>query len=247
MISKLVEQRVASILLDNCRRIWIRTPPEQRSPELQLILLDAEYYLRMPSFWNQIDRLESDGSIPPVRVVLISHLDDPTRRRENVCYTPFARFVVEELMSEIQVDNKVPLPTILGGLSLTGLSAAFTAISHPNRIDGVICQSPSCWWSNQKILDILTDSGPSSTVWRICVGTEEVEAPVDHGPGLIQLESQVSACRKFRDLLVRRGSLTSYEEYAGGHKLEDWERDFPTSLAEVVGLLGERSLRLDGH
>ena len=61
----------------------------------------------------------------------------------------------------------------------------------------------------------------------------------------MDFESQISACRKFRDRLLRRGIGYSYEEYAGGHKLKAWEQDLTNSLTAIVRLLKERNNRLD--
>ena len=156
-------------------------------------------------------------------VAYVSHVDPLTRWKESACSETFARFVAEELVPWLHSHFQQavgPLPTILGGLSLTGLAAAHAVLLHPHRFSGVLCQSASLWWSDQWLIHAYRTQKPPPLRFRICCGNRETTEYVEHGPEMIQRSSQLAANRAMRDVLVDRGCELSYEEFAGGHDIE---------------------------
>jgi len=203
-----------------------------------LILLDAEYFVQMPSLECLFDGTAQGGRVPSTHLVLVSSVDPRTRWLESFCNPSFATFLVDELLPWVRdatgLGSEAPL--YLGGLSLTGLAALHAGSMHPTAYRGILALSPSVWWEDERLLDDCRTSPGELPATSMIVGSEETAAPVDHGDGLIQRESQVGACRRFRDLLRDRETPQSYREYAGGHALVDWERELRGAFERLVEL-----------
>jgi len=206
------------------------------------IVLDAEYYVDRLGGPAIFEELQSGGSIPPVLVVYVSHLDSATRWTESFCNTSFDQFIVDELLPWVTKEYDLPatIDSVITGLSLTGLGAAHAALNARNRISRALCQSASFWWQQGWLVENLTTLPPSDVAFRISVGTEETIQNVDHGQGLIQSESQINANRRMHEALVARGHRVSYREFPGGHDLESWIADLPESLAALFRLESRR-------
>ena len=111
------------------------------------------------------------------------------------------------------------LPTILGGLSLTDLGAAHAMLRSPDRFSGVLCQSGSFSWSDQRLVNEYRLRCPRTVRFRISCGSRETTEYVEHGPDLIQRTSQLASNRAMRDVLLNIGCEVSYEEFPGGHDI----------------------------
>jgi enterochelin esterase-like enzyme len=234
---QIIESSIHSPTLGNQRRVWLQSPHLNKSPEAICILLDGEYYVERMGIAGAIDGLQSSQLVPPFAMVYVSHRDSETRWKESKCSEQFAHFVGEELTVWIAKRFDCPadhLPTIIGGLSLTGLAAAHAALRCPGRFSGVLCQSASFWWADQWLVNEFQSGDPMSLRFRISCGSLETTEYVEHGPELVQRVSQLASNRAMRDVLLAKGCRVSYEEFPGGHDIAAWKADMPESLIALL-------------
>lgn len=240
----LLQTSIRSQFLGNDRRVWIQLP-ETRRPQVLCVLLDGEYYVDRMHAPAIISELHRSSNCPPFAVAYVSYVDGATRWRETACNALFASFVVDELLPCLQSQvepNGTAMPTILGGLSLTGLAAAYVALLHPERFAGVLCQSASFWWSESWIVDEYRGRNTIPGRFRISCGSLETTDYVEHGPGMIQTTSQLACNRAMRDLVLEKGCDVSFEEFNGGHDIASWSSDLPRSLLSLLDHLHRTKL-----
>lgn len=235
---QITETAIHSRILDNERRVWLQPRALDQPASAICILLDGEYYVERMEAPTVIDEFQRSQTVPPFAVAYVSHVNSETRCTESKCNDRFARFVKEELVPWVNrqfghADDN--LPTILGGLSLTGLAAAHAALHSPSSFSGVLCQSASFWWSDLWLVNEYKSHGPLPLRLRISCGSQETTEYVDHGPDLIQRTSQLAGNRAMRDVLLNKGCDVSYEEFCGGHDIASWKADLPKSLMVLLG------------
>ncbi|MCA9053108.1 MAG: hypothetical protein KDA75_04690 [Planctomycetaceae bacterium] len=231
------ESQLWSSSLENRRRLWFQ-PSECGSATAICVFLDAEYYLDRLDAASLLGELQSTGQIPPVAAVYVSHVDQPTRWRESFCNPAFADFLADDLLptatEALGIDHTIPACLI--GLSLTGLAAAHVAVSRSDRVSRVVCQSASFWWDDESLTRRIPACSSFPERIRIACGGRETVDLFDHGDGLVQRVSQLTANRRMRDALLARGADVSYSEFDGGHDLACWRDDLPASLAAAIGI-----------
>lgn len=233
----LLQTSIRSQLLGNERRVWIQLPESSSAAQALCVLLDGEYYVDRMGAPAIMSDLQPSSDCPPFAVAYVSYVDGATRWRETACNEMFASFVVDELLPwlRIHINPHGPaLPTILGGLSLTGLAAAYVALLHPERFAGVLCQSASFWWSESWIVQEYRRRNTIPRRFRISCGSLETTDYVEHGPGMIQTTSQLACNRAMRDLLLEKGCDVSFEEFNGGHDIASWSSDLSRSLLSLL-------------
>ncbi len=227
---ELIQCEFESETLRNQRTIWIQ--PSKREPEGVLVFLDGEYYLAHIRAAPIVSELQDEGTIPPMAVAYVSCIDNDIRWTESFCNEDFAKCVAEELLPwlESRFAPAAEGENILAGLSLTGLSAAHTALLYPNAFPRVLCQSGSFWWNNNWLTKNLPSETTRNQKFRITVGNEETREDVDHGKGLIQRDSQTASNEQMRDALSAKGHDVSYSAFQGDHNIASWRDDLPESL-----------------
>ena len=100
----------------------------------------------------------------------------------------------------------------------------------------MLCQSGSFWWHGGWLIDQVSCQPASALALCLSVGLHEVDENVDHGDGLFQKESQLSANRRMRDAIAGKGFRHLYHEFDGGHDLASFRRDLPHSLRQLQRL-----------
>lgn len=233
---QLEERHLRSAVLGNERRIWIQQPTSPTN--VLCVLLDGEYYVDRMDAPVVLRDLVAGGSIPPIAVAYVSHVDPKTRWLESFCNPRFVQFLDEELIpwatNECNLSERATT-ILLGGLSLTGLAAAYAAL-HSTKVTGVFCQSASFWWNDCWLVQDVRRQVATALRLRISCGANETTEYVEHGPELIQRTSQVASNRAMRDALREKGSIVSYDEFDGGHDIESWKADLPKSIQSLLHL-----------
>ena len=74
-----------------------------------------------------------------------------------------------------------PGQRMLAGLSLTGLSAAYVALSRPGSFRCVLCHTASFWWERGTLSTRIGEWPHSDTVFRVTVGNEETDTDTSGG------------------------------------------------------------------
>jgi predicted alpha/beta superfamily hydrolase len=108
----------------------------------------------------------------------------------------YGRMLVEEIKPFIEAHYRTmtdPLNTAIGGSSLGGLVSLYLGFAYPDVFGKVAALSPSVWWNNKAILDIVRNMRPKPRlkIW-LDIGSSEK-------PGAVR------DAETMRDLLVDRG------------------------------------------
>ena len=102
MASELVAHTLGSAVLGNERAIHLGLQPGATQA---VVLLDAEYFLQMPSLGPVF---AGDGDRPPTHLVLVSAVDPRTRWLESFCNDSFATFLTGELVPWVRETTDLP-------------------------------------------------------------------------------------------------------------------------------------------
>lgn len=161
---------VHSIVLNEDRTIWVRTP---HGYDLGKDPLPVVYLTDGPGHINEIgstiDFLVDNGRMPPVIVVGIANTDrtrdltpthaDVKNADGTIEHIPtsgggdrFLDFIQTELMPEIDKRYRTAPYHIFAGHSLGGLMAIHILTSRPDMFQAYIAVSPSLWWDDQHTL-----------------------------------------------------------------------------------------------
>jgi len=172
------------------------------------------------------DQAISERTARPMIIVGIDH-GGPERINE---YTPtydparraggkageYGRIVLEVLKPMIDARYRtLPADTAIGGSSLGGLVSLYLGLAHPEIFAKVAAMSPSIWWNNRSILQIVDRfNGPRPRIWLDVGGREGRETLRD--------------ARELRDRLQQKGwtdaDLGYLEDARGDHSERAWAR-----------------------
>lgn len=218
------------------RQIYVYTPPgySATGPTYPLLVaFDAEAATTQIPLPMMLDELIASKRIPPVVALLIGNVDRMRDLRPN---PTFADFVALDLVPWIRARYHAtsdPRRTVLSGISLGGLSAAYGAFRHPEVFGNVLSQSGSFWWGPD-------DAEPEATAHDYAIGPKlpirfwmEVGSFELGGPRAET--TQLAANRHLRDLLHARGYDVAYREFAGNHTYLCWRGTITDGLTALFG------------
>jgi enterochelin esterase family protein len=207
---KLEEHLLHSRSGEYARKVWLLSPP-RGVPEKIALFLDGEYYLQEMKASSLILHLQKRKRVPPLLCAFVSHLDKDARHRDLTCNPRYADFILSDLLPWLREKVSPPAAAqhLIAGVSLSGLTAAWLALTHPEIFPQCLSQSGSFWWNGE---------------WLT-----ENEAGVTHGE-LRQDVSQVSACRRLAAALQERGHPVHHHLYRGGHAIKPWKKELPGAL-----------------
>lgn len=217
------------------RPVWIRA--SQATPAtVCVIFLDAELYLERVQAARILDSSQEDALSPRVDTVFLSSRDAAARHAELTCNVGFSRSLAMKLPRWIERTTGIAYERyFLGGLSLSGLCAAYTVLEYSELFEGAICQSPSAWWNDERLAASLAERGGGTGRFWVSVGDAERETDVSHPPtGLRQNSSQIASVRRLASALLGAGHVVRYSEYAGGHDPTCWAAELPSALRWII-------------
>jgi enterochelin esterase-like enzyme len=212
------------------RKIWLVLPP-RGLPEKIALFLDGEYYVQQMKAPAILQRLQKRGKIPPMLCAFVSHFDSDARHRDLTCNPSYANFITTDVLHWLR-EKFAPLPAqnhLIAGASLSGLTATWLALTHPDLFSQCLCQSGSFWWNDEWLKKNLPQMPPGKTKFRFSVGHKETESNVTHGT-LRQDASQISACERLVAALKERGHPIHHHVYRGGHDIKPWKNELPEAL-----------------
>jgi enterochelin esterase-like enzyme len=236
------EHTLRSQALQQDRKILVYTPPvkpgeSRRHPTLYLF--DGEDRDGTVFATHTIEKLLTDGKIPPLVIVRVVNPDQAARQTQLVCHEPFLQFLTQELVPFVRTHYAVsaePKLTAVGGYSLGGLAAAFAALRRSEVFGIVISQSGSFWWE------------PTGREWaepnwiaRQFLAAPKLPVRFFLESGLFELAlsgrggSALLPNRHLRDVLRAKGYEVKYREFAGGHEALNWRESFPEALIAMFG------------
>jgi predicted alpha/beta superfamily hydrolase len=187
------------------------------------------------------DRLIREGAVPPMIVVGLDNAGKdrlreymphrsmhPMMLRAQGRYYP--DFLMKEVMPFVERNYRVatgPENTGLGGSSLGGLVALYTAIVRPEVIGRLLIESPSLWISNRQLIK----DSRTVRIWPerifLAAGTAEAGSP-ERSRAVVDDVRELAAIVRRAVLSERRLRLVIAE--GAGHTESAWAGRFPEAL-----------------
>ena len=173
-----------------------------------------------------LDNLLDVGALPPLVAIMLGHPDRETRAHDLAFSLPFLDFITQELLPWARIHYHVahdPASAIVGGLSLSAVTATMLALRHPDLFGNVLSQSGSFHWKlpgdteHERLARLVVETPPAPLRFHLDVGLLETSATTDGGPSLLVSN------RHMRNLLQARGYPIHYEEFNGGHDYICWQ------------------------
>ena len=222
--------RIISKILSNSRRIWIYIPYGYDGNKIDnvIVLTDGFDHINILNAKNVLDNLIHNEKIPKSICVFIDTSID--RFKELTCNEIFSKFIEKELMPWIHESYNVnahPKNTIIGGISLGGLFAAYLGLKHPNIFGNILAQSGSFWWNDEWLIEEYKKSGLLPLKFYLNVGFLE-NKPYDDEPIM------KDCVDKMRYVLLSKGYNVSYEEFPSGHDYLCWGEKLATGLIALI-------------
>jgi enterochelin esterase family protein len=238
-VSTVEEFNLHSARLGNERRVWIVTPPRYAAdgePYGLLVLLDGEGYRSAIPTTTLLENLLAAKAIAPLVAVLVSCIDIPTRTRELALHEPFVEFLADELIPWVRQHVRIttdPARTIVGGVSLGGLAAAFTAFRRPDIFGNVLSQSGSFWWSAadpERLTRQFVHAPRAPVRFYLEAGLLENRYGTPREGATLLVANQ-----HLRDVLEAKGYAVHYRQFTGGHDFACWRGTFADGLQVLAG------------
>jgi enterochelin esterase-like enzyme len=247
--------RFPSKILNNERQLTIYTPPgydPAGGPYHLLVLMDGEAYTSGIPVPIILDNLRAAGKIPPVVVAFVGNVaggQPATRTLELSCYSPFGNFLVEEVLPWIREHYRVtslPTETIVGGVSRGGTAAVCAALEHPEKFGNVLAQSGFFVYKDRNWFKNADPASAPDLESQVEMGWDHYGIVMQRVASMPKLPLQfyldvgkfendfhpspLTANRHLRDVLVAKGYVVKYQEFAGHHSSANWRGTFPDAL-----------------
>jgi enterochelin esterase family protein len=158
-------------------------------------------------------------------------IDQNDRLKELFLNDRFADFVAGELVPWVRRRYNVtrsPRETIIGGLSLGGLAASFTAMRHPEVFGNVLSQSGAYQYrpdNPQGLIRRFAKSARLPVRFYLEAGLMEVN----------ETPSLLHSNRHLRDVLEAKGYEVTYSEFNGRHDSVCWRGSLSQGLLALTG------------
>jgi enterochelin esterase-like enzyme len=216
------------------RRVRIYTPygyEKANTPYGFLLLTDGNEYINVLSTVAVLNNLIKDKKIPPIVTIFIDSTE--TRSDELRCNDSFSSIIVEELLpwarDNYNITSKAS-ESIIGGLSLGGLTASYLGLKHSEVFGNVLSQSGSYWYA------------PEDYKGEFWIG-EQYEA-IDKLPlkfylniGVLEnKERMIDTNIKLRDVLIKKGYTVDFEYFNSGHDYLSWGETLANGLISLIGV-----------
>ncbi len=237
-------EKLRSENLKEERSVSIYTPPgyDPKSGSYGLLVLfDGQDFRGPMPIPTILDNLLAAKKIRPLVAILVDNLSDESRDRDLECYPPFADFLAKELVPWARQRYRFsaePERTIVGGVSLGGLNAAYCALRYPEVFGNVLSQSGAFGyfpdWDNQEE----NDTSPFGWLIRQFVTTRKLPIRFYLEAGLFENdcpEILLAQNRRLRDVLEAKGYSVVYSEVAGGHEFLSWRGSVADGLIALAG------------
>ena len=242
----MTRHRFKSDILNNERDILIYTPSgygKTLPPYPTLYLFDGEDPDGLVFASQTVENLIFNKKIPPIVVARIANPSQAVRDRELGCMPEFADFLARELVPFVQRNYNVssePGRTTIGGYSLGGLAAAFVGLKHPETFGLILAQSGSFWFE-----PTLADNAEPNWLAREFVRARKMPLRFYMEAGAFEVDLQGSGgniletSRDLRNVLLAKGYIVDYREFAGDHDYINWRGTFADALMSLFGAAGK--------
>lgn len=180
-----------------------------------LYVTDGQWYLEPGGFKAVLDDLISNGQIEPLVAVFLDsrnpdNLAENRRNSEFMCNQKFAAFFVDELVPAISAGHPVKPARedrVILGMSFGGLNAACFGIALPDLFSGIAMQSPASAAHVDVVRELYEDAAKLPLKMFLSAGTRN---------------DNLTAVRRFRSTLKKKGYDLTYHKVRGGHDWQNW-------------------------
>ncbi|MDX6528678.1 MAG: hypothetical protein QOH41_968 [Blastocatellia bacterium] len=237
-------EKLRSENLKEERSVSIYTPPgyDPKSGSYGLLVLfDGQDYRGPMPIPTILDNLVAAKKIRPLVAILVDNQSEESRDRDLECYPPFADFLAKELVPWARQRYRFsaePERTIVGGVSLGGLNAAYCALRYPEVFGNVLSQSGAFGyfpgWEDQEA----SEYSPFGWLIRQFVTTRKLPIRFYLEAGLFEndcADPLLAQNRRMRDVLEAKGYSVVYSEFAGGHEFLSWRGSVADGLIALAG------------
>jgi enterochelin esterase-like enzyme len=237
-------EKLRSENLKEERSVSIYTPPgyDPKSGSYGLLVLfDGQDYRGPMPIPTILDNLVAAKKIRPLVAILVDNQSEESRVRDLECYPPFADFLAKELVPWARQRYRFsaePERTIVGGVSIGGLNAAYCALRYPEVFGNVLSQSGAFGyfpgWEDQEA----SEYSPSGWLIRQFVTARKLPIRFYLEAGLFENdcpEALLTQNRRMRDVLEAKGYSVVYSEFAGGHEFLSWRGSVADGLTALAG------------
>ncbi|HYV23740.1 MAG TPA: alpha/beta hydrolase-fold protein [Pyrinomonadaceae bacterium] len=236
-------EKLRSENLKEERSVSIYTPPgyDPKSGSYGLLVLfDGQDYRGPMPIPTILDNLIAAKKIRPLVAILVDNPSEESRDRDLECYPPFVDFLAKELVPWARQRYRFsaePERTIVGGVSLGGLTAAYCALRYPEVFGNVLSQSGAFsyfpnWDDSEE-----SDTSPFGWLIREFVTTRKLPIKFYLEAGLFENdcpEALLTQNRRMRDVLEAKGYSVVYSEFAGGHEFLSWRGSVADGLIALA-------------
>jgi enterochelin esterase-like enzyme len=234
---KLEEHQFKSGNLENHRKVRIYTPheySEENKPYGFLVLTDGEEYINILSAVQVMDNLIADKKIPPIVSIFIDSTE--TRGEELMCSDTFGDIIVKELIPWVRenynISNKAD-ETLIGGLSLGGLTASYLGLKHSQIFGNVLSQSGSHWYKPEGFECYESDCWMSTQFKAI----DKLPLKFYLNVGILESKDRmIDTNINLRDSLISKGYAVEFEEFKSGHDYLCWGETLANGLISLIGM-----------
>lgn len=226
--------------LRQTRRVWVYSPAyafPSGQPHALVLLFDGYDYLHYVQLPTILDNLLAARHLPPLVAVL---LDTPNRQRfpELNGSPAFVEAIAADVVPWVRQHYPVtadPALSVVGGLSLGGLGAAFVALCHPELFGNILSQSGAFWPGKEDdpepewLARHVASRDPLPVRWFLEAGRLETWQTRRDAPSLLV------ANRHLRTVLQAKGYAARYQEFGGGHSHFCWQVGVSDGLIALLG------------
>ncbi len=232
---KLYKHSINSEILKEERNISVYVPhnySEEGEPYGVLVLNDGFEFINILNGLNVLDNLIYSQKIPPVIAVFIDATKD---RGENLkCNDTFTNFIAEEVIDFIKDRYNISddySKNVIGGYSLGGLAASYSALKYPNIFGNVLSESGSYWYKEDGYDD-------SKYTWMSNEFRKVEKLPIKFYINVGSIEPKKSMQDtniNLKDTLIDLGYKVFFEEFGSGHDYLCWGEYLARGLIYLLG------------
>lgn len=180
-----------------------------------LYVTDGQWYLEPGGIKPVLDELISKGQIEPLVAVFLDsrnpdNLAENRRNSEFMCNRKFAAFFADELVPAISAGYPVTPAReerVILGMSFGGLNAACFGVMLPDLFAGIAMQSPASAAHVDVVRELYEQAAKLPLKMFLSAGTKN---------------DNLTAARRFRSTLQKKGYDLTYQKVRGGHDWQNW-------------------------
>jgi enterochelin esterase-like enzyme len=242
---KVTRFKLDSAALGETRGGGLYTPAnfDPAQPHALAVFLDGEESEKLLELPTVFDNLIAAKKIPPTVALFVDA--EGKRGRDLVFSDKFVDFLGDELVPWAMMSQKLDVradTTLIGGASLGGLTAAYTAQRKPQVFGNVLSQSGAFWRKRPDAAQ--TDPAqtnaaqPKSSDGALpgeIASRYKLSIRYYLEVGRFEAPSMIENNRRLRDILREKGNEITYVEYNGGHDHFNWRVSVGDGLIALLG------------